>query len=157
MTDQKNTILAIVLSAIVLIGWQYFFAAPQLEKQKQEVQQQQQAQRQAQTPQQAPAPGVTPGQAIGTPGTAPIPGTAPVPGTTPAPGATTGPAAPGSATAGSRSSTSTSPRRPMISRPRQSGRPHSPIAARSIGWYRAVIRRVSSPTRRPSSSASIVP
>ena len=28
MTDNKNTILAIVLSALVLIGWQYFFAAP---------------------------------------------------------------------------------------------------------------------------------
>src|SRR5687767_5218878 len=84
MTDQKNTILAIVLSAIVLIGWQYFFAAPQLEKQQQQVAQQQQAQRQAQTPQQAPAPPVTPGQAIGTPGTGPIPG---APGTTPvAPG-----------------------------------------------------------------------
>jgi hypothetical protein len=75
----------------------------------------------------------------------------------PTPAGRTGPAAPGSATAGSRSSTSTSPRRPMISRPRQSGRPPSPIAARSIGWYRAVIRWVSSPTRRPSSSASIVP
>src|SRR5687767_15973393 len=75
MTDQKNTILAIVLSAIVLIGWQFFFAQPQLEKQQQQVAQQQQAQRQAQTPQQAPAPGVTPGQAIGTPGTAPVPGT----------------------------------------------------------------------------------
>ena len=83
MTDQKNTILAIVLSAIVLIGWQFFFAQPQLEKQQQQVAQQQQAQRQAQTPQQAPAPGVTPGQAIGTPGTPPVPGT------------TTGPAAPG--------------------------------------------------------------
>ena len=29
MTDSKNTILAIVLSAIVLIVWQYFFAIPQ--------------------------------------------------------------------------------------------------------------------------------
>jgi YidC/Oxa1 family membrane protein insertase len=35
MTDNKNTILAIVLSAIVLIGWQFFFAMPQ-EKAKQE-------------------------------------------------------------------------------------------------------------------------
>ena len=43
MNDQKNTILAIVLSAIVLIGWQYFIGMPQLEKQKQEQQQQQQA------------------------------------------------------------------------------------------------------------------
>ena len=31
MTDNKNTILAIALSAIVLIGWQFFFAMPQRE------------------------------------------------------------------------------------------------------------------------------
>jgi YidC/Oxa1 family membrane protein insertase len=43
MTDNKNTIIAIVLSAIVLIGWQYFFAKPQLEKQQQEQAQQQAA------------------------------------------------------------------------------------------------------------------
>ena len=35
MTDNKNTILAIVLSALVLIGWQFFFAMPQ-EKARQE-------------------------------------------------------------------------------------------------------------------------
>ena len=35
MTDNKNTILAIALSAIVLIGWQFFFAMPQ-EKARQE-------------------------------------------------------------------------------------------------------------------------
>jgi YidC/Oxa1 family membrane protein insertase len=43
MLDNKNTILAIVLSAVVLIGWQYFFATPQIEKQKQEQAQQQAA------------------------------------------------------------------------------------------------------------------
>jgi YidC/Oxa1 family membrane protein insertase len=42
MDDQKNLLLAIVLTGIVLIGWQYFFAVPQLEKQKQIAQQQQQ-------------------------------------------------------------------------------------------------------------------
>jgi YidC/Oxa1 family membrane protein insertase len=41
MDDQKNLLLAIVLTGIVLIGWQYFFAVPQLEKQKQIAQQQQ--------------------------------------------------------------------------------------------------------------------
>ena len=46
MTDQKNTILAIVLSALVLIGWQLYFGLPQVEKQKQI--QQQQAQEHAQ-------------------------------------------------------------------------------------------------------------
>ena len=40
MTDQKNTILAIVLSALVLIAWQIYFGVPQMEKQKQ-IQQQQ--------------------------------------------------------------------------------------------------------------------
>ncbi len=42
MTDQKNTILAIVLSALVFIVWQYFFGLPLQEKQKQVAQQQQQ-------------------------------------------------------------------------------------------------------------------
>ena len=46
MTDQRNTILAIVLSALVLIGWQIFFGIPQAEKQKQI--QQRQAQEHAQ-------------------------------------------------------------------------------------------------------------
>jgi YidC/Oxa1 family membrane protein insertase len=50
MNDNKNTILAIVLSALVLLGWQYFFAVPQ-EKARQE---QLQAQQQKQT---VPAPG----------------------------------------------------------------------------------------------------
>ena len=36
MTDNKNTIIAIVLSAIVLIGWQYFVGMPQMERQRQE-------------------------------------------------------------------------------------------------------------------------
>src|SRR5882672_9668741 len=60
MTDQKNTILAIVLSALVLIGWQIYFGIPQMEKQKQI--QQQQAQERAQQPPGTPAqqPGTTP-------------------------------------------------------------------------------------------------
>ncbi len=47
MTDQKNTILAIVLSALVLIGWQIMLGIPQMEKQRQIQQQQQQAQERA--------------------------------------------------------------------------------------------------------------
>ena len=55
MTDQKNTILAIVLSALVLIAWQYFVGMPQMEKQKQEAQlKAQQQQQQVQTPGQQP-------------------------------------------------------------------------------------------------------
>ena len=33
-SDNKNMILTIVLSAIVFIGWQYFYAGPQLQKQR---------------------------------------------------------------------------------------------------------------------------
>src|SRR5215472_13922185 len=68
MNDQRNTILAIVLSAIVLIGWEYFYALPQ--KQRQE-----ELQRQAQITQVQPTPRATPGQAPGS-GTA-APGAAP--------------------------------------------------------------------------------
>src|SRR2546423_6481023 len=77
MNDQKATLLAIVLSALVLIGWQIFFANPQMERQKQAAQQQQQ-QQQTQTPAGTPtgAPGTLPQQggapqAPGQPGTAP--------------------------------------------------------------------------------------
>ena len=30
--DSRNLILAIVLSVLVLIGWNYFYAAPQMQK-----------------------------------------------------------------------------------------------------------------------------
>jgi YidC/Oxa1 family membrane protein insertase len=73
MNDQnhKNTIIAIVLSALVLIGWEYFYALPQ--KQHQE-----ELQRQAQITQVQPAPQgqTTPGQS--SPGnSSTVPGTAP--------------------------------------------------------------------------------
>ena len=71
MSDQKNTILAIVLSALVLIVWQVFYGMPHMDKQKQ-IQQQQQAQERSQQP---PAlPQQTPGTVPQTP---PAPGTAP--------------------------------------------------------------------------------
>ncbi|HET7887161.1 MAG TPA: membrane protein insertase YidC [Bradyrhizobium sp.] len=34
MTDNRNTILAVILSGLVLIGWQYFYNIPQMEKQR---------------------------------------------------------------------------------------------------------------------------
>src|SRR2546423_7731900 len=74
--NDKNTIIAIVLSAIVLLGWQYFIGMPQMEKQRQEAQLKQQQQTQ-----QAPAPPTTPA-----PGTARDPGTVAHPGAPPAPG-----------------------------------------------------------------------
>ncbi len=66
MSDNRNTILAVVLSLIVLLGWQYFVAAPQMERK----QAQQQAQEQAEAERlaaagtgnpDAPQPSVTPG------------------------------------------------------------------------------------------------
>jgi YidC/Oxa1 family membrane protein insertase len=68
MTDNRNTILAVILSGLVLLGWQYFFNIPQMEKQR-AAQQAEQAQKQAQTPGQAPA--ATPAQPGAAPGTAP--------------------------------------------------------------------------------------
>ena len=74
MTDQKNTILAVVLSALVLLGWQYFVGMPQMEKQRQIAQQQQQTQTQqggeapaAQQPQDPAQPNATAPQAPGQP------------------------------------------------------------------------------------------
>src|SRR5665213_4167667 len=34
MIENRNTILAVILSGLVLLGWQYFFNLPQLEKQR---------------------------------------------------------------------------------------------------------------------------
>ena len=69
MNDQKNTILAIVLSALVLIGWQFYFGTPQ-----QKPIQQQQSQQAPAAPQQPgaapPALGTAPPQAPGP--TAPV-------------------------------------------------------------------------------------
>ncbi|EJW09703.1 Inner membrane protein translocase component YidC, long form [Rhodovulum sp. PH10] len=79
MNEQKNVILAIALSAVVLIVWQFFFGMPQLEKQRQIAQQQQQ-QQQAQPVQ--PGAGGTAQPSTGTP--TPGAGTSapPVPGQT---------------------------------------------------------------------------
>jgi YidC/Oxa1 family membrane protein insertase len=67
MNDQKNMILAVVLSALVLLAWQYFIGMPQMEKQKQLAQQQQQTQQQ-------PAPAGAPAAAPHPGGTAQVPG-----------------------------------------------------------------------------------
>jgi YidC/Oxa1 family membrane protein insertase len=64
MTDNRNTILAVILSGLVLIGWQYFFNIPQMEKQR--------AAQQAQSELVKPStPSATPGSAA--PGAAPAP------------------------------------------------------------------------------------
>ncbi len=54
MNDNRNTIFAVILSGLVLIGWQYFYSIPQMEKQRAA----EKAQSQASTP---PAPAGTPG------------------------------------------------------------------------------------------------
>jgi YidC/Oxa1 family membrane protein insertase len=63
MTDNKNTILAIVLSIIVLIAWQFFVAMPQQKAQQEKLQAQQQQQKAAQPSQNA-----QPAQPAGQPG-----------------------------------------------------------------------------------------
>src|SRR3954471_6663180 len=83
MNDQKNMILAIVLSAVVLFGWNFFFGMPQVQKQK-EQQQQQQAQKLPGAP---PAPGTPSTGTPSTPGPPPAPGAAPTPDAAQAPGA----------------------------------------------------------------------
>ncbi|GCC46103.1 hypothetical protein chiPu_0030105, partial [Chiloscyllium punctatum] len=57
MSDNRNTILAVILSGLVLIAWQYFYNMPQMEKQRE-------VQRQAELLK--PTPQATPGAAPGT-------------------------------------------------------------------------------------------
>jgi YidC/Oxa1 family membrane protein insertase len=139
MTDQKNTLLAIVLSALVLIVWQYFIGMPQMERQRQEAQlRQQQQQQQTQAPAApgqpgAPAPGqpgaaqpapaqpgaAQPGQPPAAPGTA-QPGQPPV--ATAQPGAPAVPGAPiTAAPALTREAVLAASPRIMIETPRLSG------------------------------------
>ncbi|MCA6115508.1 membrane protein insertase YidC [Bradyrhizobium sp. WSM 1738] len=59
MTDNRNTILAVILSGLVLIAWQYFYNVPQMERQR--AQSQQQAELQKSAPgSTTPQPGATP-------------------------------------------------------------------------------------------------
>ncbi len=104
MSDSRNTILAVILSGLVLIGWQYFYNVPQMEKQRA-----QQAQSELAKP--APQPG----------GTTP-PATTPQTGVAPAPSAST-PATnqPASAAPVSRDAAIASTPRVKIDTPRLSG------------------------------------
>ncbi len=63
MTDNRNTILAVVLSGLVLIAWQYFYNVPQMEKQR--------AQSQTQAELAKPSPQATPGSTTPQAGSAP--------------------------------------------------------------------------------------
>ncbi|KRQ96601.1 insertase [Bradyrhizobium jicamae] len=72
MTDNRNTILAVILSGLVLIAWQYFYNAPQMERQR--AQSQTQADLAKSAPQTAPGttpqPGATP--SVSTPASQPV-------------------------------------------------------------------------------------
>jgi YidC/Oxa1 family membrane protein insertase len=82
MGNNKNTIIAVVLSLLVVVGWQYFVGYPQMERQRQQAELKQQEQSQAQPgatnragsdqPQATPggAPGATAPEAPGVPNTA---------------------------------------------------------------------------------------
>jgi YidC/Oxa1 family membrane protein insertase len=71
--DNRNLLLAITLSVVILLGWQFFYAKPQMEKQQQIAQQNQQAQGQpAPGTGVAPSPSAVPGQSATT-----VPGAAP--------------------------------------------------------------------------------
>ena len=79
MSDNRNTILAVILSGLVLIGWQYFYNVPQMEKQR--AQNATQSQLANPTPS-ATTPGATTPQTGATPapaGTAPVQSTANAP------------------------------------------------------------------------------
>ena len=102
MPDSRNTILAVILSGLVLIGWQYFYNVPQMEKQR--------AAQQAQSELAKPAP--QPG------GTTP-PATTPQTGAAPAPAPTTN--QPASAAPVSRDAAIHSTPRVKIDTPRLSG------------------------------------
>ncbi len=68
--DQKNLFLAMGLSLLVIIGWQYFYAAPKLDASRQTA-------AQVDSPKTPPAPSATPAA----PGEPQAPGTAPAPST----------------------------------------------------------------------------
>src|SRR5215831_12679168 len=70
MNEHKNTILALVLMGLVIIGWQYFVGYPQMERQRQEAQLKQQSPPQPSSTQPA-----TPSPNAAQPATPEVPGT----------------------------------------------------------------------------------
>ena len=82
--SNRNTILAVILSGIVLIAWQYFYNVPQMERQRAAQQAQSELAKSAPqannttTPSSAPPTGNAPAPAANTPATPPSASTAPV-------------------------------------------------------------------------------
>ena len=77
MSDNRNMILAVVLSLAILLGWQYFYGMPQAEQQRAAQQQAQLASQQASAPAASTS---VPAPAVGPDGV-PLPGQGTVPGT----------------------------------------------------------------------------
>jgi YidC/Oxa1 family membrane protein insertase len=83
MIENRNTILAVILSGLVLIAWQYFYNVPQMEKQRAQAQIQtelakQQPAANTTTPATAPQTNAPPAPASNAPGAAPAAAAAPV-------------------------------------------------------------------------------
>ena len=85
MTEHKNTILAIVLSLVVVVGWQFFVGYPQMEKQRQEalLKQREQAHPQPGASQPGAAQPATPAPQAGQVSAPPVPGGSAAPGAAP--------------------------------------------------------------------------
>jgi YidC/Oxa1 family membrane protein insertase len=84
MTDNRNTILAVILSGLVLIAWQYFYNVPQMEKQRAAQQAQSELAKNAPqpsstaTPAASPQTGTAPAPSANAPATTPQASSAPV-------------------------------------------------------------------------------
>jgi YidC/Oxa1 family membrane protein insertase len=65
MTDNRNTILAVILSGIVLIAWQYFYNGPQMERQRAQSQMQAELAKKSATAETSPSATPQPGTAGG--------------------------------------------------------------------------------------------
>ncbi|MGW1419281.1 membrane protein insertase YidC [Bradyrhizobium manausense] len=71
MTDNRNTILAVILSGLVLIAWQYFYNVPAMEKQRAQQQAQAELQKANPQPTASATPGATPQPGATAPTTVP--------------------------------------------------------------------------------------
>src|SRR5882672_11915633 len=67
MTDNRNTILAVILSGLVLIAWQYFYNVPQMEKQRAQSQTQAELAKPSQQATPSATPQATPGSSTPAP------------------------------------------------------------------------------------------
>jgi len=82
--SNRNTILAVILSGVVLIAWQYFYNVPQMEKQRAAQQAQSELAKSSPqannttTPSSSPPTGNAPAPAANAPATPPSASTAPV-------------------------------------------------------------------------------